>query len=233
MAMNPNDPRVQQIARQGMEAYAPALQQIGPEAQTMMPPNMAPGFDPAQAMIQPPPPDPAQLAIEAQVVILQTIIDTKNVQGLSAQGGDLNLDVFANAVNTLATAYKTLRDADQQQGIPPELQLEMEQQRLDTQLQIEQARLKIEQERAALDLELKRAEADVKLQAMQQQAQLKYEQAQVEAQLKAEQAAQDAQIKQQNAELDLATKEDKHLQEMSMREQQAEMQASQSKDKQG
>ena len=241
MVMNPMEMR-KMINQYG--TLDPQMAQIpqtsGPETpnfqQIMMPPN--PNItmgDPQQAaMIQPPPPDPAQLSQEAQVVILQTIIKTSTVRGLSAEGGELNLDVFANTINTLATAYKTLKDADnQKQEIPPEIQMEMEQQKLNSQLQAEQARLQIEQQRAAMELQIKQAEADVKLETMRQQAQLKIEQAQLDSQLKAQQAEQDAQIKQQSADLDLATKEDQHLQEMSMREQQQEQQASQSKDKQG
>lgn len=96
-----------------------------------------------------------------------------SIQDLIMRKEELNADLFANAVATLASAYKTLVEAQ-----PPDLQLE--EIRLQHEMQMERARLELEQQKLQLQL---------------QEQQLKAANSQAEQQLKAAKISSDVAVK--------------------------------------
>jgi len=96
-----------------------------------------------------------------------------SIQDLIMRKEELNADLFANAVATLASAYRTLVEAQ-----PPDLQLE--EIRLQHEMQMERARLELEQQKLQLQL---------------QEQQLKAANSQVEQQLKAAKISSEVAIK--------------------------------------
>lgn len=96
-----------------------------------------------------------------------------SIQDLIMRKEELNADLFANAVATLASAYRTLVEAQ-----PPDLQLE--EIRLQHEMQMERARLELEQQKLQLQL---------------QEQQLKAANSQAEQQLKAAKISSEVAIK--------------------------------------
>lgn len=96
-----------------------------------------------------------------------------SIQDLIMRKEELNADLFANAVATLASAYRTLVEAQ-----PPDLQLE--EIRLQHEMQMERARLELEQQKLQLQL---------------QEQQLKAANSQAEQQLKAAKMSSEVAIK--------------------------------------
>lgn len=107
-----------------------------------------------------------------------------SIQDLIMRKEELNADLFANAVATLASAYRTLVEAQ-----PPDLQLE--EIRLQHEMQMERARLELEQQK--LQLQLQNSQAEQQLQLQEQQ--LKAANLQAEQQLKAAKISSDVAVK--------------------------------------
>ena len=96
-----------------------------------------------------------------------------SIQDLIMRKEELNAELFANAVATLASAYRTLVEAQ-----PPDFQLE--EIRLQHEMQMERARLELEQQKLQLQL---------------QEQQLKAANLQAEQQLKAAKISSDVAVK--------------------------------------
>ena len=96
-----------------------------------------------------------------------------SIQDLITRKEELNAELFANAVATLASAYRTLVEAQ-----PPDFQLE--EIRLQHEMQMERARLELEQQKLQLQL---------------QEQQLKAANSQAEQQLKAAKISSDVAVK--------------------------------------
>lgn len=205
------------------------------------------------------PPDPMlqleDMRMQAQIGMLSVI--TKLTGQLSAEPIQFEMKTGTESILRLTQAFKQL-EPEAQAGLDPELQFEIESQKLAQEIQMEQARFQLEQARmenemqirqmeAQLNAEIKQQEAQVKLETMQQQADLKAQ----EAELKASVTMQDAQLKQEQTYMGMQQQQESHeqnlelqaeqqiannafkQQEMSMKEQQAKQQAKQGKDKKG
>ena len=114
-----------------------------------------------------------------------------SIQDLIMRKEELNADLFANAVATLASAYRTLVEAQ-----PPDFQLE--EIRLQHEMQMERARLELEQQKLQLQLQeqqLKAANSQAEQQLQLQEQQLKAANSQAEQQLKAAKISSDVAVK--------------------------------------
>ena len=89
-----------------------------------------------------------------------------SIQDLITRKEELNAELFANAVATLASAYRTLVEAQ-----PPDFQLE--EIRLQHEMQMERARLELEQQKLQLQLQLQLQEQQLKAANSQAEQQLK------------------------------------------------------------
>lgn len=211
-------------------AQDPALMQ-----QAMQDPQMGPMLQQMMGAGQPmsgQPPDPVSaiqdLHLQTSAALLQ---ETVRIIGEISQGKQYALDMATKAIQALTTSYKTLMDANnQKEEIPPELQYEMEQAKLQQQLDIENARLQIELERAQMEMQFKREEAQLKLQLMEQQAQLKLQESQAKLQMEAEKAQMQMQQQDEQHFQTLTQQEEQHSQQLSMQEEQQKMQKQQGKD---
>jgi hypothetical protein len=205
------------------QMYMQAMQD--PQMQQMMQgggePMGQPPIDPATIMPQQPP-DPGmvaqQLHAEATVAVLQKIIELSNTP-LD------QLDPFnaATAVNSYASAFKTLHEAaNQEEQIPAQLQFEMEQAKMEAQMQHEQQKMALEVRKAEMEMQFKRMEAELNLEIKQ-----------AEGQLKLEQQAQQGQQKDEAHLQSLQQNEEQHSQQLSMQKEQAKNQAAQKEKPQG
>lgn len=137
---------------------------------------------------------------------------TFQVYEQTLQNEDLALDVRAKAAHTYAQSLKVLSDiqnvgADQQQQIDPELQFQMEMQRMEMQTQSEQQKLQMEAQMMQLEMQFKVQEAELKLQIMREQAQIKADQDRAKA------------------AMELDRKEDEHILNMAQKEDEADAQS--------
>jgi hypothetical protein len=163
------DPQALMAARMGMPVEESEDQMMDPAmAVEMMKQQQQPGV----AMAPPEQPDPAQQVVSQILESMSRILGRQ----------DLNVEVQAKSVHTLAQAYEKMTTVQTQ---PQEISAE-------DQLQLEIAKLQMEQ------------------QIQQQKFELEREKMQMEMQLKQEQAAMDAQIKQQQAEQQLRQQEESH-----------------------
>lgn len=106
-----------------------------------------------------------------------------SIQDLIMRKEELNADLFANAVATLASAYRTLVEAQ-----PPDLQLE--EIRLQHEMQMERARLELEQQKLQLQAQLQLQEQQLKAANSQAEQQLKAAKMSSEVAIKREQMQQ-------------------------------------------
>lgn len=211
-------------------AQDPALMQ-----QAMQDPQMGPMLQQMMGGGQPmsgQPPDPVamiqELHLQASAAILQEVL---RIISETSQGVKYDLGLATKSVQDLTTSYKTLMDANnQQEAIPPELQFEMEQAKLQNQLDIENARLQIELERAQMEMQFKQQEADLKLQMMQAKMEADWEAGQMKLQLEAEKSQLQAQQKDEQHFQQLSQQQEQHSQQLSMQEEQQQMQVQQAKD---
>jgi len=95
---------------------------------------------------------------------------------------ELDFDVLANGINTLATAYKSL--TEQPAGANPEIEMAKAQQEM-----------QIEQQKAAMELQIMQQEAAIKQAQMQQDMRLKQSEHANKLRLANEQAELDASLK--------------------------------------
>lgn len=190
------------------EQYAQQYQQMPPEILQQL---AAQGIDPAMAM--------QQMAVESQQMdpymmqqmeqpdpVTTAMIATFTIYEQTIQDQSLNADVRASVAKTYADALKVLSDiqnvgADTQNQVPPELQFQMEMERVQMQMQAEQSRLEMEQRRMEVELQFKVQEAELKLQIMREQASIKADQEAMKAQM-------DLDRKQDEHILNMAHKED-------------------------
>lgn len=186
---------LQQLSQQGIDPAMDAQQVQGM------------GMDQGMGMEQQEVPDPVTTAMMLTFNVYEEVL----------QNQELNLDVRAQTANTLATALKTLSDiqnvgADQQQGVPPELQFQMDMQRMEMQMQAEERRLEMETQRLQMELEYKTQELQLKLDLLREQAAIKMEQESLKSQM------------------DMERKQDEHILNMAQKEDEANVQSARSVD---
>jgi len=120
------------------------------------------GMDPTQLMVTPPqlPPDPTPVLAK----ILQFMSITLDRQD------QLNVDLVANSISTLASAYKTLTETmNSQGGLRPEDKFALEQQRLQVELDLKQQEFELKKAEKMLDMQIKSQMAERDLQHKEEQ----------------------------------------------------------------
>lgn len=179
------------------DQYAQQYQDIPPELLQQL---AMQGGDPAamgMGQQQMEPPDP----------VTQAMITTFDMYEAVAQRQDLDAKVQADVMYTFAQTVKLFSDVQnvgveqqQQQGVDPELQFQMEMQKMEMQMQFEQQRMEMETQRLQMELEYKRQEAELKLQLQREQADIKLE------------------VEMNKAQMDMEKKQDEHILSMAQKE---------------
>jgi hypothetical protein len=128
------------------------------------------------------------------------------------------LDSLTGSANKLLTGMASFHSAQNQaQGLPPEFQMQMEQQKLghEQTLSTLQHHHQVEQDKQRLELEQQRLQHDMQLKQAEQEQKLK------STQLKDVLTVQQAEHKDQQHQQDLTLKEDAHQHQQKMAEKQA------------
>lgn len=166
-------------------------QQMGMQQQQPPPQEqMAP-----QEMQQPPQP-PQDVMSGLNAVAIEVI---KNTLGAEAGGtGKLDLPVGADALQKVVSCIKIMAELQNGSGdIPPELQYELEQQKLAHQKDMDMQRLQLDAAKMQQEMQIKAEAAMMELDMKQQQQQMQQQQYMQDAQMKQQQFEQDASNKQQ------------------------------------